>query len=303
MNPKENSGSELYDVFNIYSVSFIWVLPIAIGIIPVVIAKDSISKSRAKQVFYPILSVLLFFIITLTSGIEDWLCILIISLPFLLAAGITGLLAGHLIRLKKPNKLLSIVLLPLFMAPLEHQLDHSKSVYQTTKEVTINCSDSLAWSYLIEVPAIKEEEYRSGILQFMGVPRPIKSELRKINEETYRISFFTGGLELYESISMVELYSKVSFDIHIDKSKLRNTPTDQHILKSKSFKFLNISYELEPTSKNSTILTLKCDYEINSKMNSYAHFWADLIIGDFEARLLNSLKTKIENKANNTISH
>ena len=295
MNPRNNSSGELYDLYNIYSVTFIWVIPIVISVIPIIIARDSISKSRAKQVFYPILSVLLFFIITLTGGIEDWLCILIISFPFLLAAGIVGLIAGHLVRLKKPNKLLSIIFVPFLIAPLEGQFEHSKSVYQTVQEIKIKGSDSLVWSYLIEVPEIKAEEYKGGIFQLIGVPRPIKSELKRVNGATYRIGYFTGGLELYESISVLEVNSKLRFNIHMDQSKLRNTPTDQHILKSKHFKFLSITYELEPTLNGNTILSLKCDYEIDSKMNKYAHFWADLIISDFEIRLLNSLKAKIEN--------
>ena len=54
----------VYDGYNIYSISFIWVLPIVISIIPILFAREEILKSKWKQFFYPFLSVLLFFILT-----------------------------------------------------------------------------------------------------------------------------------------------------------------------------------------------------------------------------------------------
>jgi len=162
----------------------------------------------------------------------------------------------------------------------------------------INGSKDLVWSFLIEVPEIQENEYENGIFQFIGVPRPVQSKLKKINDDIYRIGYFTDGLVLYETISEIKENEKVSFNIHLEQSKLRDTPTDQHILKSDNFRFKNIAYELEEVSPNKTLLKLKCDYTIHSKMNKYADFWTNLIISDFEKRLLQTLKIKIEGDDN-----
>lgn len=60
------SNYDLFD-FNIYSISFIWVLPICIGIIPILVAQDEMLKNDYKQFFYPILSVFIFFIIAIVN--------------------------------------------------------------------------------------------------------------------------------------------------------------------------------------------------------------------------------------------
>ena len=119
LNPRENSAGEIYDYYNIYTISFIWILPIVISIFPLLFAKNEILESKWKQFVFPFLSVLLFFILTLSSGIEDWLCILIIAFPFLLTAGIVGLILGPIIKNRNSNKLYSIVLLPFILSPIE----------------------------------------------------------------------------------------------------------------------------------------------------------------------------------------
>ena len=48
-------------------------------------------------------------------------------------------------------------------------------------------------------------------------------------------------------------------------------------------------------------LKLDCDYILDSKMNYYANFWAERIIKDFENKLLEVLKKKIEKTNANKI--
>jgi hypothetical protein len=86
------------------------------------------------------------------------------------------------------------------------------------------------------------------------------------------------------------------FKIHIDKSELRNTPTDNHLLKSNYFKFDNISYSISKLDSGKSKLILNFDYTLNSKMNFYAKFGADEIFKDFEEKLLEVLKYKVEEK-------
>lgn len=94
-----------------------------------------------------------------------------------------------------------------------------------------------------------------------------------------------------------------NFKIHIDKSKLRDTPVDQHVLKNNYFKFHSIPYHLKAVEKGQAELTLACKYAISSKRNAYANFWARLIIKDFEEKLLKALQGKLDKEKlnNNTI--
>jgi hypothetical protein len=173
-------------------------------------------------------------------------------------------------------------------------LPNNSETYSTQSEIIINAENEIIWNNLIEVPEINDNEYNTGFYNYIGVPRPIKSELETINGIEYRIGYFTEDLKLYETISEIDTFKFVNFKIHIDKSELRNTPTDNHLLKSNYFKFDNISYSISKLASRKSKLILNCDYTLNSKMNFYAKFWADQIIKDFEEKLLKVLKYKVE---------
>ena len=289
------SVNGIFEHYSLFSVSFIFVLPLVIAILPVLIAREAILESRWKQVLFPVLSVLLFFVFTLTSKLEDLLCILIIAAPFLIGAAAVGLLVAFFMKKKKNSKkLYSIVLLPIILNPLEPLLPDKLESFEAKSKIVINADSQSVWDNIIEVPEIEAGEYDAGFFNYIGVPRPIKSKLKMVDGTEYRIGTFSENLKLYETVSKLEPMKYVAFKIHINKSELRDLPTDKHLLKGDYFKFNRISYRLRHVSPNKTELTLSCEYTLNSKMNAYANFWAETIIKDFEGRLLKVLKLKIE---------
>lgn len=291
-------GSEdvdnIYRGFNIYSITFLWVLPIVIAIIPILFARKEILQSKWKPILFPIISVFLFFVFTLSSGLEDWLCILLITFPFTLTAGLVGLLITPIIKERNTKKLYTIVLLPFLLSPIEYLLPNKTAIYEVHSNIEIEASPQKVWEYLIEVPPIQDNEYEKGFFNYIGVPRPIQSSLTTIDSTLYRIGYFSDGLKLYETIAEIDSFKYVSFNIHIDQSELRDLPTDKHLLQSDYFSFKKIAYQLEELSPNKTNLILSCQYTLDSKMNGYANFWAEQIIVDFETRLLKALQLKIE---------
>ena len=281
--------------YSIYTISFIWVLPIVMGVIPILVGRDEILKSKKKQFFFPLLSVLLFFLFAISTGLEDWLCILIIAFPFLLAGGITGLLISPLIVKRKSDKrLYSIVLLPLLLNPLEQYLPLETLHTEVSNQIIIEVPSTKVWESIIEVPEIAEAEYKKGVYNYIGVPRPMKSILEEHDGQCYRVGYFTDYLKLYETIDSINEGKFVSFGIDMDASKFRDLPTDNHLLQSDYFKFNAISYRLVEVNPQTTELILTCEYTMTSKMNGYANFWAKSIITDFEERLLAALKVKLE---------
>ncbi len=283
------------DFYSIYSITFIWVTPVIIGLIPILFSSNQLYRSRSRLFFYPVLTVLLFGFIALCARLEDFLCITILSFPFLLVAGLTGLLLGMIIKKNKTSKkLYSIILLPLLLNPIENLLPNKSEYYSVEHKVIIHENNCMIWKNIIEVPEIKDSEYNYGFFNYIGVPRPIKSAMEKKDGILYRVGYFTDNLKLYETIDELQEYRFVNFKMHIDKSQLRDKPTDRHLLKGDYFKFENISYRLNPINKYKTEVILRCEYRIESKMNGYANFWASQIIKDFEIRLLASFKSKIE---------
>ncbi len=280
--------------YSLSSITFIWIVPMVVGVIPIFIARDKVGNSRLRQFFFPLLSVLFFFLLAFSTRLEDAVCILIMSLPFLLMAGFSGLILSHWIKRQNEKKMYVILFLPLLLSPLESLLPTPQSSYEVKNEVVLEKSPAEIWQHLTEVPEIREEEYAPGFFNRIGLPRPVKSQLEVMDGKTYRVGYFSDGLKLVESISYKDSLKALHFRIHMDKSTLRDLPMDKHILGSGYFQFTEIAYQLEALSPHRTRLSLSCSYSIHTRFNFYGNFWAKRVIGDFEKRLLEALKGKLE---------
>jgi len=283
---------------SVNSFTFFIFIPAVVGLLPILIAKNEIGRSWSKYFFYPIVSNIIFIIVAFSIKLEDLGCGIIILPVFILISGLIGLIAGAILKrnYKKNNTLYSLLFLPIFTTIVESNIPTPSKSYEVVSSVIIDNSKENIWSNIIEVPEIKPSEYSPDFYSFIGIPQPIQSKLEIINSKEFRIGYFTDGLTLVESIAEIERYKKVRFNIHIDQSELRDTPMDQHVLKSTYFKFTSISYHLKETVDGKTELSLKCNYTIDSKIHLYANFWADNIIRNFEEKLLAILKEKLKKK-------
>ncbi|UPT67222.1 MAG: hypothetical protein M0D57_00535 [Sphingobacteriales bacterium JAD_PAG50586_3] len=89
---------------------------------------------------------------------------------------------------------------------------------------------------------------------------------------------------------------KISFAIKVNPSTVRSEIFDQHVLNGNYFNFVNASYELEPINDKQVKLTLTSGYRLTSKINFYSHIWGDLILEDFQDRLLAVIKMRCDGK-------
>lgn len=283
------------DYYGIYSVTFIWITPIIIGLIPILFTSNEVYKSNLKLFFYPITTVLLFLITAVVSGLEDFICFIIIGFPFIIASGFLGFMVGILLKKRVENKkLYSVLLIPFLINPIESLLPNKSELYVVSSEIVIHNIPENIFPNLLNVPVIADHEFKEGMYNSLGVPRPMYSQMFSDSSGTYRIGYFTENLRLYEYVTAIRENEFVNFKIDLSKSVLRDKPTDQHVLKNSYFHFENISYSLHSIGVNQTKVVLSCEYQISSKMNFYANYWAKSIITDFEERLLASLKLKLD---------
>src|SRR5687768_7327971 len=108
-------------LFNLFSITFIWLTPIVIGLIPLLYASKEQLKRWGYRITSPVLTVIVFFSLCFMTGIEDLICIWVILIPYVVVAVMVGVLAGELIeRIKeKRGTLYSIILLPFIASPIE----------------------------------------------------------------------------------------------------------------------------------------------------------------------------------------
>jgi len=281
---------------DLFSISFIWIVPIVIGIIPMIFATKEQLGSNTHRIGLPIVSVLLFFILAMTTRAEDIICIVIIAAPFLMAAGISGYVFARLLQ-KRRNKsgiLYSLLLVPLLSGFVEERFETPSESYQVNTVVFINSPPATVWENVVRVKEIEQEEYRKGFFNYAGIPRPLYAELDRDTIGATRIGHFEGGLAFEETVTTWERNKRVAFSITVVPSSIRQTIFDQHILKGDHFRFLNASYDLEPVGNGQTKLTLSSSYQLDTRINGYSSLWGRILLSDFQERLLEVVKKRCE---------
>lgn len=233
--------------FDLFSITFIWLTPIIIGLIPLFYAKDEDLKSWSYRVASPVLTIIIFFILCFLTRIEDLICISILLIPYILIAIPFALIAGLLI-LKVRNKkrtLYSIIILPFLVCPIEQQFSTPSNSYLVKTKVIINATSEKIWQNVIRVKQINDNEFQKGFFNFAGIPRPLFAELDKDTLGAKRVGHFEGGLQFIETVNSWERNKHIGFDITVVPSSIRQTIFDQHILRGNHFKFLNAEYTLQ----------------------------------------------------------
>ncbi len=284
------------DFADLFSITFVWILPVIVGLTPLIFSPKEDLQSIGVRIFRPVLAVLTFFILCYWTGHEDIICILIISIPFLMVAGISGIVLGStILRYRQRNGILySVFFIPLIAGLIEPTIPTPTEKYETTSSIIINTDKSEIWENIVRVREIKNNEYEKGFFNFAGIPRPLYAELDKDTLGGIRIGHFEGGLKFQENIIEWSKGNLVTFDIKIIPSPSNRTIFERHMLNGEHFKFLNATYRLKQISNNKTELLLTTKYQLDTKINFYGEFWGEQLLTDFQDRLIKVIKTRCE---------
>lgn len=285
------------------SVTYLFIIPTILGIIPLMFADNEKLKSYQNIIFIPWLTISTFFLTLFLFGIEDFICLLVLALPFFIL-GTVGALIYRIVQINKQKskeKLLSLVLLPFLFAPIEEYIQRPSDTFKVNSVVVINATPETIWNNIVAVQTIVPKEYNSGFFNSIGIPRPISATVDKKEIGGHRIGNFEGGLKFIETITEYDKSKKVSFDIKIDPKTVRQKVFDQHVLNGNYFTFVDATYELTELNNGQVKLVLSSSYQLTSTINFYGKFWGDLILTDFQDRLLNVIEKRCETKAKRNI--
>jgi hypothetical protein len=280
------------------SVTYLFIIPTILGIIPLMFADNDKLKSFKNIIFILWLTVATFFLILILFGIEDFICLLVLAAPFFIL-GTIGALIYRLVQInrqKSRGKILTLVILPFLFAPIEEYIKSPSDTFHVKSEVIIDATPEIIWSNIVEVQTVDPKEYNAGFFNSIGIPRPISATVDKKDLGGQRIGNFEGGLKFIETITKYEENKIVSFDIKIDPETVRQKVFDQHVLKGNCFNFVDATYELTDLKNGQVKLTLSSGYQLTSTINFYGKFWGDIILTDFQDRLLNVIENRCETK-------
>lgn len=278
------------------SISFLFLVPILLGMIPLMFADPDKLTSYRNLIFIPWLTVISFFLTLWLVGLEDFLCLFILAAPFLLL-GTLGAFVYQLVQINKRKKsqhLIPILVLPFLLAPVEQLIYSPSRTYEVSNEILIPASPAWVWEHIVEVKPISEEEYDAGFFNWAGIPRPLRAEVDRKALGGHRTGFFDEGLRFEETITVYQLHEKIAFEIAVNPESIRQRVFDQHVLKGNYFSFVEAEYTLKPSGENQTLLRLSSRYQLTSKINFYGRWWGNWILGDFQERLLQVIAHRCE---------
>jgi len=280
-------------VFSMMSKTFLFLLPSIVGALTVYFSKEAHARRWTYRIFVPWLPIVGFFIITLLFAIEGWPCLLMILPIFLLAASIGGIMKGK----KKDNKVyLSIlVLLPLFVSPLESLLGAETTSYKAYTFIDIQAPAEKIWDEVTRVREISEAQDKGWLTQLLHYPKPVKAELNYEGVGPYREAIFTNGLVFHETVTEYVDNKKMSFSIKALPHEIPLTTMDEHlVVGGKYFDVLNGTYELEQLNENTCRLHLWSNFKLSTTFNFYASWWANRIMKDIQNNILQVEKYRAE---------
>lgn len=296
-------GLAFYAVFFKYhvlpTVAFLVLVPAAMGAIPQLIQDEDQIDLYSTTLMRPMLAVLGFLVLSGVIFREAAVCMVVLALPFLAVSVLVSIVvwawkARKLAIEKRKKAALLLAVLPLIWAPVEQWIGLPSEERSEVNAVEIAAAPDAVFSRLANVETIRPDEYPASVWDWLDVPRPIRATSSFEGPGARRTGEFEYGLRFDEVITTWQPAREMTFSVSVDPRTLREGSAERHAFETGYFRFLDASYRLTPTPSG-TRLELSSRYVIRSGLNSYGRRWSHALISDFQARVLQVLKRRLEN--------
>jgi hypothetical protein len=292
----------IYHFHENVSVTYIFILPIILGAIPVLFSTKEQLNAYKSHLLLPWGITFTFFTLSFVAGLEGMICIVIIIGPFLLL-GTLGAFIFRLARLKEEGngtKLYVSLLLPLLILGIETKFKATDQIHTVVTSIEINANKAEIWKNIKNVKAIHPNEIEPHFVHLIGVPKPINGELDKEDIGGVRKITWEKGIKFEEKITKWDDEDGFEYDINVDPQSIPPKTLDEHVMiGGKYFDVIKGSYKIDSINSNRSKVTLTCTYRVTTNLNLYSKIWADFILDDFHQMILEVIKKRSE--VNNSI--
>jgi hypothetical protein len=288
----------LSSLYSVMSISFILLVPFAIGAIAIYFSIIESVKGLSYRIFIPWVPIFGLLILTMAFSIEGWACWLMILPIFLMAASAGGVVASHF-KLKKyrnENTYISIlVLLPFLMSPIEQLIGSIPGKYEAYSYIDIHSTRGEIWNNVTRVKPISQKQDKGWLTSTLGFPRPIRAELNYNGVGAYRKAIFNKGLVFHEEVKSYMDQRNMHFSIKANPYEIPSTTMDKHVvIGGNYFDVLDGTYVLQQLSPNTYRLHLYSHFKLTTTFNFYASWWAGWIMTDIQDNILQVIKQRAE---------
>ncbi len=292
-------GLIYYGVFSalgeIFSIAFIFFVPTVMGVVAALLTpKDKPKRAYSNAA----LAILIVFVVTVAALYEGLVCWVILA-PIALVAAFVGVFIVNLFRGRRAGKvqiLYTLIFLPVVVFPIENQIPDA-TIYQTThNSIVIEASVETVWHAIKSVPTIQESEYHTSWTHRLGFPRPLAATLSHEGVGGVRTAGFTSGLSFLEEVTDWQPNKTLAFSIVVQGEPEERIafPLGPEI----GGRFVDVEsgrYTIEVIDDTKVVLHLVSTQRLTSKLNAYAGFWVDAVMGDLQSTILEVIKSRCEN--------
>lgn len=279
------------------SVTYIFVVPLLLGAIPVLFSTKEQLQSYTTILILPIITVLTFFYLSLISGLEGLICLVVIVGPFVILGAI-GAFIFMLIRLKSSNTktpLYYSLVLPFLILTVESNFKATDQFATVTTSISINADRQTVWTNIKNVRDIKPGEIPTHFVHIIGIPKPLNGELDREGVGAVRSITWEKGIKFQEIITSWQEGRGFSYDINVDPKSIPPTTLDEHVMiGGKYFDVIKGSYRIDSIGPTKNLVTLTCKYRVTTNLNAYSKWWANFILNDFNETILEVIKGRCE---------
>jgi hypothetical protein len=278
------------------SVAFLFLVPLAIGVLTVAFAPAEWRTSIWYAIAMPLLNCMLWSTVVAFLLWEAAVCV-IMALPIVLPLAVVGGLimwtvfkVMHNMR-GQVSAVALIVILPYILGPIESRFPVENSIHSVESTVIIHASPDVVWRNIVRVPAIQPSERDFRIFHLVGVPWPVEATLTHDSASGLRAARYDNGLRWSGPVIDWQPNQTVAFEIHIQDSALLPGPYNGF---GHAFDFQDARYTLEPLANGDIRLHLMSHNTLTTRFNAYGSFWTSFFVNDIQEHILHVIKLRAE---------
>lgn len=280
------------------SFGYLFILPIILGAIPVLLSTKAELESYLRLIITPFLSITIFCLLSLVSGFEGIICLVIIVGPFLILGTLSAFIY-RIIRLKQKGdnsgKLYISLTFPILVLIVEMLITPGDYIETVETRMVVDSDRETIWENIKNVKNIKDSELEPHFIQLIGIPKPMNGELDKEGVGGTRNITWQKGLEFKEITTKWNDGYSFEYDIIVNTNHLEPKTLDEHVMiGGKYFDVFKGSYTIRSIDENHQEIILTSTYRITSTVNFYGKYWTNFIVDDFQSSILEVIKKRCE---------
>ncbi len=295
---RDSVSAVWFELFTIMSISFMFLVPAALGFIVVWFERG--ERRWARMLFGPWISALIMTLCTVALQLEGWICVIMALPPILFMASLGGVIAGF-VRPKVTSDggqrlcVAAVALLPFVAGPLESLQARSNELRTVACTIDIAATPAQVWRQIRSVPRITEAEHTFSWHHRVGFPRPTEAVLEGTGVGSVRYAWFEGDLLFVEKVTEWEENRRLSFSIKADTANIPPTTLDEHmIVGGPYFDVLHGTYWIESLGPDRVRLHLASDQRLSTGFNFYSQWWTVRLMNDLQDYILRIIKARAE---------